>query len=473
MYSQLGNVVIMGDFNAHLNGRTQNRHIDSRGNALRELTGLFDILILTTSPSCTVADNNYVIYDGNSTTLIDHVIISSELQSWIRHCEILDDDSLSVSCHRPIVFNIVFSCQLKCRHDEKLSVRWDKVTDFQKLQYAVLLHDKLKVSVDQLSTADIHGCVDQLSTADIHGFIDGLYASIVKSIHVATETCLPRTTYRSYLKPYWSGTIKKHHANMRFKRMVWIYSGRPRGAEHESYGEYKEAKYEFQKYHRKCCFDYMQKINNDIDNASETDSPLFWRLLNAKRNKMQRNICNEIEFNGYSLWDPELICKEWCRHFSELYSDTDSDQYDINHFDTITDSLNSLKGCIIVDNDHITYEVVQALRAVKLGKMCGFDNICNEHIIHGGILLKHYLTLLINLMYYNSYVPLELKRRVILILYKGSGKPENDSSSHRVITLSSSILKLYERILLSRLESSINRPLNALQRAFKPTWVVK
>ena len=102
--------------------------------------------------------------------------------------------------------------------------------------------------VDQLSTADIHGCVDQLSTADIHSFIDDPYASIVDIIHVATETCLPRTTYRSYLKPYWSGTIKKHHANMIFKCNISVDSGRPWSDEHESYREYKEAKREFRKY---------------------------------------------------------------------------------------------------------------------------------------------------------------------------------------------------------------------------------
>ena len=41
MYSQLGKVIIMGDFNAHLNGGTFFKDIDARGKALCDLSTQF------------------------------------------------------------------------------------------------------------------------------------------------------------------------------------------------------------------------------------------------------------------------------------------------------------------------------------------------------------------------------------------------------------------------------------------------
>ena len=71
-------------------------------------------------------------------------------------------------------------------------------------------------------------------------------------------------------------------------------------------------------------------------------------------------------------------------------------------------------------------------------------------------------------MYCNSYVSTDLKHGVIITLHKGGGKPKNDSNSYRAITLSSSILKLYEKVLLRRLQDTVNKPLHVLQGGFQP-----
>ena len=83
-------------------------------------------------------------------------------------------------------------------------------------------------------------------------------------------------------------------------------------------------------------------------------------------------------------------------------------------------------------------------------------------------MLKHYLTLLFELMYCHGYVPTALKQGIILTLYKDGDKPKNDSNSYRAITLSSLFLKLYEKVLLRRLQMAINKPLHSLQGGFQP-----
>ena len=80
------------------------------------------------------------------------------------------------------------------------------------------------------------------------------------------------------------------------------------------------------------------------------------------------------------------------------------------------------------------------------------------------------LTSLFDWMYSHGYVPTALKQGTILTLYK----PKTDSNSYRAITISSSILKLYEKVLLTRrLQMAINKPLHSLQVGFQPGMVRK
>ena len=57
---------------------------------------------------------------------------------------------------------------------------------------------------------------------------------------------------------------------------------------------------------------------------------------------------------------------------------------------------------------------------------------------------------------------------IIITLHKGGRKSKTDPNNYRAITLSSAILKLFERLLLARVEASISKPLNGLQGGFRP-----
>ena len=118
-----------------------------------------------------------------------------------------------------------------------------------------------------------------------------------------------------------------------------------------------------------------------------------------------------------------------------------------------------LRKSIVVDGDHIAqYELLAAVSSIKTGEMCGFDKVCNEHLIHEKLLLNHYVTFLFDVMYCYAYVPIVLKQGMILTFYKDGDKPKCNSKIYRVITFSSSFLKSYETILLRRLHVSIYKP---------------
>ena len=94
--------------------------------------------------------------------------------------------------------------------------------------------------------------------------------------------------------------------------------------------------------------------------------------------------------------DPETICYERGRHFASLYSDTECNTLYTTHYNIITNTTNRLKEkSIVVDGDYISQdEVRSALSTIKTGKICDIDRVCNEQVIHGGFMVKHYLTFL-------------------------------------------------------------------------------
>ena len=71
-------------------------------------------------------------------------------------------------------------------------------------------------------------------------------------------------------------------------------------------------------------------------------------------------------------------------------------------------------------------------------------------------------------MYKYGFVPMPLKEGIVIALHKGGRKSKTDPNSSRAITLSSAILKLFERILLEKVQNSNTKQLNWLQGGFRP-----
>lgn len=103
------------------------------------------------------------------------------------------------------------------------------------------------------------------------------------------------------------------------------------------------------------------------------------------------------------------------------------------------------------------------------GKACGEDGIYYEHIFYGGEFLYGILSKLFTAIVLFSHVPFEMKKGVIITLFKGGNKRKDDPDSYRAITLSSVILKLLERILLTRIQlfENITQPIHCLQGGFQ------
>ena len=112
-------------------------------------------------------------------------------------------------------------------------------------------------------------------------------------------------------------------------------------------------------------------------------------------------------------------------------------------------------------------EIISNFKFAKRNKACGIDEFFYESIIHGGLIIASLAAKLFTLMLKTSYTPDIMKKGSIITLHKGGSKSKLDPNNYRAITLSSVLLKLYERVLLTRIERSGQVKIHALQGGFQ------
>ena len=102
----------------------------------------------------------------------------------------------------------------------------------------------------------------------------------------------------------------------------------------------------------------------------------------------------------------------------------------------------------ILDTEITVEEIEKALHTLKLGRSDGTDGLKSEHLLYGGYSLKLWLKKIFNAIIAHEFISPCLKEGVVVPIYKGKGKDPLLPSSYRGITLSSTIAKTLEVVLL-------------------------
>ena len=268
MYAENGSVIVMGDVNAHLQGHTYIKQSDNRGRYVQSMLDYHNLVSINSQSNCLGAHSTFVSYDDFYESLIDHILIPDTCIDTVSYCEILDDDVLNVSRHRPIVCELLYPVpDLQNNMPSNGShIKWKQVSSDMTLMYRTHLDESLRVT-------------DYSNVPNVTDRITQRYDNIATKINSCSDIAFPKSEFRRYLKPYWDQNLKNLHAVMRQARRQWISEGRPRGNNHTSYRKYKTAKSIFRSQHRKCADNYLSSLNAEIDQFAELDSAYFWKRL--------------------------------------------------------------------------------------------------------------------------------------------------------------------------------------------------
>ena len=151
--------------------------------------------------------------------------------------------------------------------------------------------------------------------------------------------------------------------------------------------------------------------------------------------------------------------ERWKEYFYELLN---PDESEIDNNVEENDNKEKLEG---TDNTPTLEEVTEAIRYIKRGKAPGHDNINPDILKEAGSTGTELLHKVIKKAWKEEKIPEDWNIGVILPIFKKGDKKKCEN--YRGITLLSSALKVYERILEKRLRKIIEPQLNAAQSGFR------
>ena len=147
----------------------------------------------------------------------------------------------------------------------------------------------------------------------------------------------------------------------------------------------------------------------------------------------------------------------WAEHFEALGTPSENSNFDNDFFSRVTRSVNETLVSYSNDPNGILCE---PLKCEEISYICsnlksGVSSveIDYEHIPHAGPPLWKILFHLYQNFFENSSVCDSLLRGVILPLFKRKGAKANNKDNYRGITLFPTLCKIYEMVLLNRLEN--------------------
>lgn len=104
---------------------------------------------------------------------------------------------------------------------------------------------------------------------------------------------------------------------------------------------------------------------------------------------------------------------------------------------------------------------------MKNGKAAGYDEITIEQIKHFGLGAIRWLLQLLNTCLHRKRVPKSWRKSKVIALLK-PGNDLSDPKSYRPISLLCHTYKLYERMVMNRIKTQIDKLLIPEQPGFRP-----
>ena len=170
----------------------------------------------------------------------------------------------------------------------------------------------------------------------------------------------------------------------------------------------------------------------------------FWSLIKKIDNHAPRVPCRVDEAKS-----EEDICELWRDKYSTLLNSV------VDH-----DANNALHDALCATEDHpiefVTQEeVCLAAGTLSNNKSIGMDNIPAEVFKYAPVNMYSWLAQFFNECLKHCYVPSKMTDVLIVPILKSNQKSPMDSTNYRPIAIAPSISKIFEILLLSRLEDHL------------------
>ena len=450
-------VIIGGDFNCDLTREVPQTH------ALKDFIENEKFYLALNNR------NSSITHTHESLSTIDHFMVTPNLSDFIIDYETLDTVR-NFSDHIPIIMkmNIDIEYLQTVKRTILPTVSWTTCTKEQILRYQCGIDKKLdEIELD----FNIFSCRD--TKCEIHSEqIKSWFDEIVKIILDSSATSLPMTGNKQNPKtvPGWNEFVKPKLETSLFWHNIWKDCGRPRQGSVADVMRRTRAQYHH-------AVKYAQKEINNIRNA---------RLAEAISRNKNRDLWKEVKSMTQARQElPSVIDGEiGDKNIANIFFEKSKNLYNSVGFspqsiDELKEKINKkLENNCLLNHNEVNLEsstekhlhkltvndLKKAIEDLKKDKK-DESGLCTNHLKNGTHKLNIILTLLFNCMLRHGIAPDSLLQGTMLPLVKDKRGKLQDSSNYRAITIGSSILKLFEIVILNK--QSFSFQTSSLQFGFK------
>ena len=402
----------------------------------------------------------YLSEAHNSVSWLDHIAASQSLHHLIKEINIGYD--VMTSDHFPL--NACVCAALSNRsevgdfkHETDLhwKLDWAKASGRDLEQYNKSISDRLHASL-YLFLPIVNGCIKDCASDWHTTYIDMIYELIVVALSDASSEHIPKAgAGRGSSKrvvPGWNDAVKGAHEMARLAFLAWRREGSPQEGLHAE--NMRLTRLQFKYAIRRCRKNREEhKANAFAKTLNDKDSREFWKEINKSLDMRTPLLTSFDDIIGC-----ENIAEHWKNHFQAIFQDRTCAS-DLNFFE----SLNRVDDNVpsITAN-----ELKNALMNLKSGKAPGLDGVSCDHLIALNIENLTFVGVFFNAILNHAHFPTSLIETSLVPLIKDKSKKLDDLSNYRAIALSNGLSKLYETIILSRLNVFLHT--DDAQFGFKP-----
>ena len=407
------NLILVGDFNSDWN----------RGRFWPYLAKFIEENSLLVGDNHLPADTfTYLSPSHNTTSWIDHVIISSNIQ--IRNVAIMYNHA--VFDHFPLSFSLkFFSISRGIIEDEDYHVM-NEFVDWSLFDETAVLNYNNSI-LSQISPFSL--CFLNRDDSNYQTNIDIFYNKFVDALKNSSDPFkFTRKSNDFKLVPGWNEVCKDKYKNARISFLNWVHGGKIRSG----------FLYNEMKLHRKIfreSLDFCKKNEQKIRDlklaasAQNLDKKRFWKEVNLRRSHKTResdiidNLTNKVD-----------ITSLFAKKFSSV---TGGNAPNFEIF--------SCLGARPVTYFRLA-DVKQAINKLKVG--LGFDGIHSNHLKYLDNRVMRILAEFFNACLHHSYLPSAMLRGFVTPRVKNKLGNLQDSNNYREIMRSSNIFKVFEYTVL-------------------------
>ena len=276
------------------------------------------------------------------------------------------------------------------------------------------------------------------------------FALDITALKNADASSFPkRKCTNSHAVPGWNYIVREYHTAAREAFALWRECNRPR------YGAIwdlmRKTRAKFKLSLRECRrMDAQQRADALATSLHNGGNVGFWSTLRSQ-NGSKPNLPGNIDgYNGTSN-----IASMWREHCDSLLNSVTPNKCKSSVDDIINSEVNLDPGMFVTVS-----EVGSAINMLPNGKSCDSDGLSAEHLKHAGPRLTIFLALLFSAMLRHGHVPPVLLKVILIPIIKKQNLNPSIRNNYRPIAISSPIIKLFESLLLTRLEKHLASPAN-------------